>query len=137
MVPNQNQTASCPGDIYTTSGCESCLGCPEDERTTNPVTAAVDLWLCSDPCTDASPCLWDLSEDPFERDEVSKDNPTVVAVLRARLHQLQSRFAGNATTSGTLVDNGRFCEVLNSSSVDGFGVFVGPWMPDEPDQPEH
>ena len=38
--------------------CRSCLGCPEDEATEHPVTAAVDLWLCSDPCTDTTPCLW-------------------------------------------------------------------------------
>ena len=131
MAPSPNRTATCPGDIYTTAACRSCLGCPEDESTEHPVTTKVDLWLCSDPCTDATPCLWDLQADPFERDEISASNPTVVASMLARLHELQKGFLGdNVTSSGMLTDNGRFCEVLNATEVPGLGVFVAPWMPD-------
>ena len=131
MAPSHNKSATCPGDIYTTANCHSCLGCPQDENTEHPVTAEVDLWLCSDPCTDATPCLWDLHKDPFERDEISVENPAVVATMLARLHELQGGFVrDNVTNSGMLADNGRFCEVLNKTQVQGFGVFVGPWMPD-------
>ena len=48
-----------------------------------------------------------------------------------RLHDLQAGFPGdNVTSSGVLEDNGRFCEVLNGTEVEGFGVFVAPRMPD-------
>ena len=46
-----------------------------------------------------------------------------------RLHDLQAGFPGdNVTSSGVLEDNGRFCEVLNGTEAEGFGVFVAPWM---------
>ena len=129
MVPSMNSTSNCPGDIYTTSGCGTCLGCPEDEATAHAVTEAVDLWLCSDPCTPETPCLWDVEADPEERTEVAAQNPAVVQSMLARLRSLQASFA-NGSSSGDLSDNGRFCEVLNSTEVAGFGVFVAPWMPD-------
>jgi hypothetical protein len=94
------------------------------------VTAPIDLWLCSDPCTAKTPCLWDLESDPFERNEVSGANPAVVRSLLARLQVLQASFGTDAAESGTLVDNGEFCAVLNATEVEGFGVFVAPWMPD-------
>jgi len=130
MVPSNSSASSCPGDRYTSGGCASCLGCPEDPRTVNAVTSAVDLWLCSDPCTDASPCLWDVVADPNELNEIAKSNPAVVSRMLSRLHALQANFSNGTGGSGELVDNGRFCEVLNSTEVAGFGVFVAPWMPD-------
>ena len=131
MRPSPNRTANCPGDIYTTSGCATCLGCPQDERAQHPVTAPIDVWLCSDPCTAEHPCLWDLEADPHEREEMSRSQPAVVATMLARLRALQQNFANStAGGSGSLQDNGRFCEVLNSTEVAGFGVFLAPWMPD-------
>jgi hypothetical protein len=50
---------------------------------------------------------------------------------RRHEHELQAGFPrDNATSSGVLEDNGRFCEVLNGTEVEGFGVFVAPRMPD-------
>tara|TARA_B110000208_G_scaffold60322_1_gene78553 strand:- start:267 stop:2114 length:1848 start_codon:yes stop_codon:yes gene_type:complete len=131
ITPPLNKTNMIPGDIYTTGGKTDLLGCPEDApaKTQFPVSDPVDLWLCSAACTDLTPCLWDVSEggDPYEREEVAAKNPDVVKTMLARLHELQAGFAANAT-SGTLVDNGKFCEVLLATEVKGFGVFVGPWM---------
>ena len=120
MVPSANSTSNCPGDIYTTSGCGTCLGCPEDEATAHAVTEAVDLWLCSDPCTPETPCLWDVEADPEERTEVAAQNPVVVQSMLARLRSLQASFT-NGSSSGDLGDNGRFCEVLNLTEVVGLG----------------
>ena len=93
--------------------------------------ASIDVWLCSDPCTAEHPCLWDLETDPLERAEISQSQPAVVASMLARLRALQNSFANTTEGgSGTLQDNGRFCEVLNLTEVAGFGVFLAPWMQD-------
>eukprot|EP01052_Picozoa_sp_SAG31_P017274 SAG31_NODE_1174_length_9538_cov_3.152453_15_plen_227_part_00 len=132
LVPNPNRTASCPGDIYTSSNCRDCLGCPDDERTINAVTDAVDLWLCSDPCTMESPCLWNLEADPLEEHEIAKANPSVVSEMVGRLRSIYEISFSNGTSSGDLIDNGEFCSVLNGTEVAGLGVFLAPWMPDAP-----
>ena len=132
ITPPRNKSNNVPGDIYTHGGNPGLLGCPEDaNKTAFPLADPIDLWLCSDACTDATPCLWDVSDggDPYERNEVSKANPMVARSMLARLHELQAGFfPANATSSGSLVDNGKFCDALLATAVDGLGVFVGPWM---------
>lgn len=126
MEPPKNKKNSCPGDIYTTSGVHGLLGCPIDvpSKTNFSVTAPIDLWLCSVPCTPQTPCLWDLETDPYERTDVAAENPSVVANLLARLRSLQMNFSN----STTILDNGRFCEAVNNRTLPGLGGFLGPWI---------
>ena len=127
MTPPNTSNNQCPGDIYTTGGNRGLLGCPDDaalNKTRFPVTDPIDLWLCSNPCTPETPCLWDLDADPHERHEVSASNKDTVATLLARLKTLQRSFR-NATT---IPDNGRFCDVLKTRHVSGIGYFIGPWI---------
>jgi hypothetical protein len=100
-----------------------CAGAWDVCRTDYPVTSPIDLWLCSTPCTPATPCLWDLEADPSERVEVAASNPTVAAALLAQLQLLQRSFR-NATS---VVDNGRFCEALKNRTF-AVGSFLGPWL---------
>lgn len=88
------------------------------------VTDPIDLWLCSNPCTPETPCLWDLDADPHERQETSAAHKDTVATLLARLQTLQRTFR-NATT---ISDNGRFCDVLKTRQVSGIGYVIGPWI---------
>jgi hypothetical protein len=125
-----NASNACPGDIYTSGGSHELLGCPDDvaaNKTKFAVSDPVDLWLCSDPCTPATPCLWDVVADPGERQNgtlVAQRNPAVAAALLARLAELQKAFQGPAT----IADNGKFCEASNARAVAGIGRFLGPWI---------
>ena len=123
IVPPTNKTNTCPGDIYTTSGRHALLGCPSDVplKTNISVTSPVDLWLCSVPCTPETPCLWDLEADPYERTDVSSENPSVVTTMLLKLQSYQQNFS-NATT---IRDNGKFCAAINNRSG-----FLGPWIDD-------
>ena len=48
---------------------------------------AADKWLCSQPCTQASPCLFNLTSDVGETTDVAALHPEVVASMKARLAQ--------------------------------------------------
>ena len=128
LAPPNGSSNGCPKDIYTSSGATDEIGCPDDvpAKSAFPVTAAVDLWLCSTPCTDAHPCLWDIDADPREVHEVAGEQPQVVAALLARLHELQAGFRGATTVR----DNGRFCEEARAREVHGIGIFAVPWIDD-------
>ena len=83
-----------------------------------------DLWLCGaskdePPCSQSSPCLWDVVGDPAERHEVAAANPAVMKQLQARLAVLSEGFAPDATVNET----GNFCKAAAS-----YGGFCGPWV---------
>eukprot|EP00035_Acanthoeca_spectabilis_P004781 m.106897 g.106897 ORF g.106897 m.106897 type:complete len:595 (-) comp12726_c0_seq2:229-2013(-) len=123
-LPPTNNSNMCPSDIYTSGSSRAKLSCPNDENKTDyVVTSAVDLWLCSAPCTPTSPCLWDLEADPYERQEVASRNPVVTAQLLQQLVSLQRTFR-NATT---IQDNGQFCASLKNRTTK-VGSFLGPWL---------
>ena len=85
------------------------------------VTSVVDLWLCSNPCTPDNPCLWNLATDPGEREEVSAENPQVVASMKSRLLELSASFKYNPPMMGS---NDVFCQHVKER-----GGFLGPWIP--------
>eukprot|EP01048_Picozoa_sp_COSAG05_P008368 COSAG05_NODE_634_length_8193_cov_7.035083_4_plen_324_part_00 len=53
---------------------------------------AVDQWLCSSPCTRASPCLYNLEIDPGERVDIASKHPSIVAAMQATLAKLRQSF---------------------------------------------
>ena len=126
LAPPTNATNRCPKDIYT-GGSQDSIACPDDvakNKSRYAVTAAVDLWFCSTPCTMDTPCLWDVVADPQERHEVAAANPSVVSTLRARLQELQKGFVGPSSVE----DNGNFCAVMKARTVSGVGPMLGPWI---------
>eukprot|EP00927_Polykrikos_kofoidii_P048039 TRINITY_DN42276_c0_g2_i1.p1 TRINITY_DN42276_c0_g2~~TRINITY_DN42276_c0_g2_i1.p1 ORF type:complete len:603 (-),score=82.77 TRINITY_DN42276_c0_g2_i1:106-1914(-) len=131
-VPPTNRTDLCPHDIYTTAGPPNQLGCPDDypSKTSFPLTEDVDLWLCSSPCTDETPCLWDVEADPEERKEVSAEHPDVVADILKRLHEQQAGFRGATRVR----DNGAYCPTAEARRVPGLGLFAGPWIDDDAEE---
>jgi hypothetical protein len=97
------------------------VGCPQDNGTAGIiVTSEVDKWLCSDPCTDSSPCLWNLTADPFERTNLAATFPHVVATMKARLLALSLNFTQNEPLVGS---NAVFCALAQKR-----GNFLGPWI---------
>lgn len=121
--PAENRSNMCPKNAYTGGGRKS-LSCPQDfNRSDYPVNSTADLWLCSVPCSQASPCLWNVEDDEEERHEVSARFPAVVQRLSADLLKYAPRFA-NATH---VRDNGKFCSTLRSRTVNGRS-FLGPWL---------
>ena len=108
------------------------MGCPYDKKrypAMMVVTSPIDLWLCGPmkkdgkgtkgACTDESPCLWNVVDDPQERDEVAEHNPTIVTQLRARLAELAKGFAVDADFNQT----GDFCAAAKKRNG-----FCGPWV---------
>jgi len=125
----KNNSNICPEDIYTRSPKKGKttsdeIGCPVDNATVghgHVVTSVVDLWLCSNPCTPDNPCLWNLATDPGEREEVSAENPQVVASMKSRLLELSASFKYNPPMMGS---NDVFCQHVKER-----GGFLGPWIP--------
>lgn len=66
-----------PQDAHTPDGWE-CRG-------TGPANVSTrGVWVC-EVCTDAEPCLFNLVEDPEERNDVAKLHPDIVAAARAAM----------------------------------------------------
>jgi len=104
------------------------LGCKGDPGVEQVVTDDVDKWLCSEPCTLDTPCLWDLEQDPKEAHECSAKNSDVVKSMLKRLKTLQQSMVQGP---GEVVqDNGKFCKAAESRSVDGH-PYIGPWVDDD------
>lgn len=104
------------------------LGCKGDPGVEQVVTDDVDKWLCSEPCTLDTPCLWDLEQDPKEAHECSAKNSDVVKSMLKRLKTLQQSMVQGP---GEVVqDNGKLCEAAESRSVDGH-PYIGPWVDDD------
>jgi hypothetical protein len=78
----------------------------------------VDRWLCSEPCTRASPCLYDLESDPGERLNVAEKHPTLVATMLTRLKELRKTFF----YPGAPIE-GDYCGTVRRN-----GYWVGPWV---------
>merc|ERR1712110_816003 len=118
-----NKENLCPADIYTDGDSKKEIGCPGD-GTDFPVTDTVDKWLCSNPCTLETPCLWDLEADPREEHECAKEQPAVVSKMVKRLKELSKGFG----QPELVPDNGNFCKKAAARSVPGIGSFLGPWV---------
>jgi hypothetical protein len=68
------------------------------------------------------PCLYNLTDDPFERRDIAIEKPAVLAKLKTRLIELQQGYYVQ-TPRSVLRDNGYFCEAAATR-----GGFVGPWL---------
>lgn len=79
----------------------------------------VDKWLCSNPCTADSPCLFDVVADPTEHFEISKQHPDIVESLKAKLAEYQAR----EFRAPFPVDNGRACQAAKDNDY-----FRTPWL---------
>eukprot|EP00051_Salpingoeca_urceolata_P017166 m.232093 g.232093 ORF g.232093 m.232093 type:complete len:413 (-) comp18880_c1_seq4:269-1507(-) len=69
-----------------------------DDRTAWPCRKSTDSNGCH-VCSDKDPCLFDIIQDPSERTDISKSNPSIVAQLQAKLAEFQPYVSGkmNAT----------------------------------------
>eukprot|EP01052_Picozoa_sp_SAG31_P043686 SAG31_NODE_7358_length_1711_cov_1.196650_3_plen_270_part_00 len=79
--------------------------------------APVDRWLCSEPCSRTSPCLYDVVSDPEERRNVAAQNPSVVDAMRKRLQELRKRFFYPGAPM-----KGDYCGTVQRN-----GYWIGPW----------
>eukprot|EP00054_Salpingoeca_dolichothecata_P000568 m.17057 g.17057 ORF g.17057 m.17057 type:complete len:525 (-) comp10924_c0_seq1:16-1590(-) len=87
--------------------------------TCSDATTSVDKWLCSNPCSMESPCLYDLANDPLERNDIAANNPDIVSKMLTRLKELQKDYFKPTW----LPDNGKFCDKMKER-----GGYVGPWL---------
>jgi arylsulfatase A-like enzyme len=98
-------------------------GTPTCGNTTDPY----DAWLCSDaPCSRRQPCLFNLDNDPSERNNVAASRPQKVAELLARLDELRADYWRPLAPT----DNGKYCPVAVS-----VGGYASPWMEAHEDCP--
>ena len=140
----------CPPDSFTAKGSHSTalLTC----NFTHWKPKAADRWLCSEPCSISTPCLYDLSVDDTEHGvngdgdgrPLAKASPAVVARMLGRLAVLRRSFVQpderceyggqvlNAHPAGlffTCVEKfrpspvGDFC-----ANAKAHGGYLGPWL---------
>ena len=115
-TPSNGSTALCPTSIYdkkTEIPTPGLLDCSDVDTWGD----AQDKWLCSKPCSFASPCLFNVEVDVHELHDVAAANPLVVAELSGRLAAWSTKF----WLPEMPADNGRYCEQANTTG------FVGPW----------
>ena len=80
-----------------------------------------DKWLCSEPCTRVSPCLYDVVHDVGERVDIASSHPSIVAAMLATLHELRKEFyTPTQPPNNAPVD---YCDTAQKN-----GRRVGPWL---------
>ena len=87
---------------------------------------AVDAWLCSEPCTRDSPCLYNLDDDPGERNNVASSHASTVAVMQATLATLRKSFLYPGAPM-----QGDYCGTARANGqphMTGSEGWVGPWV---------
>eukprot|EP00051_Salpingoeca_urceolata_P002903 m.53632 g.53632 ORF g.53632 m.53632 type:complete len:620 (-) comp12399_c0_seq1:4-1863(-) len=110
----------CPSDGYTRGQNSKAVKCAFTDGPGVVLKDPMDKWLCSNPCTRASPCLWNLKDDPQERNEVAAHNPHVVKEMMARLDEYIKRYEPLVPYPGS---TDKFCQLAKQR-----GNFVGPYI---------
>lgn len=68
---------NCAYDIYMRKNDARAIGC-EGSGAKVIASDEVDEWLCSEPCTMDTPCLYHIANDEQEKNECSSKYPDVV-----------------------------------------------------------
>jgi len=119
-VAADKMTSLCPNSVYNTKGAGPTPGLLDCSTVDAWGGTAADKWLCSQPCTQASPCLFNLTSDVGETTDVAALHPEVVASMKARLAQHRDGY-WNSTQP---YDPGTYCNVMKNR----LGGWIGPWL---------
>ena len=120
VPPNASQGTHglCPMTIYDehlTAPKAGLLSCTDVRK---GLGGKEDAWLCSEPCTLDKPCLFNLTHDPGEKENIADANPDIVAHMAARLNAHRKTYWFPPMPAS----NGEYCEQVASTG------WVQPWM---------
>ena len=117
VLPQQEQQQAEAAEAAAAAGAQGQISCDNVQEWGD----VHDKWLCSEPCTRTSPCLYDVVRDPGERVNVAKSHAPVVEAMLATLKELRKEYyTPTQPPNNAPID---YCDTAQKN-----GRRVGPWL---------